>query len=381
MGINRVFHSHAKHRATPEELLSPGAIWSTESNNPVLRTQTTDATENSYERRSVGYDCGQNLSTAKYRAWPPRQLSLALQGGGSFGAFTWGVLDRLLQEPTISLDTISGASAGAVNAVLLACGLVEGGRKRAREKLDRFWKRITDDASLLSLMAIPNYPHSGTLGMFGRALSPAQFNPFDFNPLRRLLATEIDFSTLRHAASPKLLVAATRVRDGRLHIFRNNDITVDAVLASTCLPAIHRAVEIDGEAYWDGAYVANPPILQLVHESNAPHLLVVQLTPANDARIPVTNVDIDRRLDQIMFNSALNAEVAALDLARKVQATPKLLSLQMSRIAAENEIDGLALRSAGDLGRGFIKLLHEGGRRAADQWLSQLPQEMPTEIE
>src|SRR3981081_1989383 len=123
--------------------------------------------------------------------WPPRQLSLALQGGGSFGAFTWGVLDRLLQEPTISLDTISGASAGAVNAVLLACGLVEGGRKRAREKLDRFWKRITDDASLLSLMAIPNYPQPGTLGMFGRALSPAQFNPFDFNPLRRLLATEI----------------------------------------------------------------------------------------------------------------------------------------------------------------------------------------------
>src|ERR1700716_334858 len=176
MGVNRVFHSHAKHRATPEELLSPGAIWSTESNNPVLRTQTTDATANSYERRSVGYDCGQNLSTAKYRAWPPRQLSLALQGGGSFGAFTWGVLDRLLQEPTISLDTISGASAGAVNAVLLASGFVEGGRDGARARLRRFWRRVTEDASFRSLMLIGGFSPAGTSVSFGRGLSSARFD-------------------------------------------------------------------------------------------------------------------------------------------------------------------------------------------------------------
>jgi NTE family protein len=152
-------------------------------------------------------------------------------------------------------------------------------------------------------------------------------------------------------------------------------LTADAVLASTCLPAIHRAVEIDGEAYWDGAYAANPPLLPLVHESNAENLLLVQVTPANDPRVPTTSIDIDRRLDQIMFNATLNAELAALELARKHQPTSRLQALQLTRIAAENEIDGLVQRSPGDLGRRFVNLLHASGRRAADKWVSQLPEE------
>lgn len=308
------------------------------------------------------------------QSWPPSQLSLALQGGGSFGAFTWGVLDRLLEEPAISFDHISGASAGAVNAVLLACGLIEGGREGARAKLGKFWKRMTNDASLLSYMSMLGFPHSDALGMLGKAFAPNQVNPFDINPLRRALKLEVDFSILRDPDCARLLIATTRVRDGQLRIFRNHEITADAVLASTCLPAIHRAVEIDGEAYWDGAYVCNPPVLQLAHESRAASLLVVQVTPANDARVPTTSVDIDRRLDQIMFNSSLNTELAALDLARKNHPSPKLLALQLSRIAAENEIDGLIQRSAGDLGRGFVSLLHRSGRRAADRWISQAPE-------
>jgi NTE family protein len=308
------------------------------------------------------------------QSWPPSQLSLALQGGGSFGAFTWGVLDRLLEEPAVGFDHISGASAGAVNGVLLASGLIEGGREGARATLRRFWTKMTDDASLLSYMSMLGFPHSNALGMFGKAFSPNQVNPFDLNPLRDALKREVDFSTLRDRECARLLVATTRVSDGQLRIFRNHEITADVVLASSCLPMLHRAVEIGGEAFWDGAYAANPPVLQLVHESEAANVLVVQLTPAIDARVPTTSVEIDRRLDQIMFNSSLNTELAAVELARSNHPSPKLLALQLTRIAAETEIAGLVQRSAGDLGRGFVSLLHQSGRRAADKWLAQAPE-------
>jgi NTE family protein len=232
---------------------------------------------------------------------------------------------------------------------------------------------MTEEASFRSLMLIGGFSPAGTSVAFGRALSPAQFDPFDLDPLRRALATEIDFSALCDPICPKLLVATTRVRDGRLHIFRNKDIAVDVVLASTCPPLIHCAVEIEGEAYRDGGYVANPPLLQLVQDSEATDVLVVQITPAHDAYVPMTMAAIDRRLDQIMANSVLNTEIAALDLARDVAATPKLRSLRIFRIAAEDEIDGLAQRSAVDLGRGFIRRLHRSGRDAADHWLSRDP--------
>ena len=317
----------------------------------------------------------QEGSLAQSRIWPPRRLSLALQGGGSFGAFTWGVLDRLLEEPNCDLDTISGASAGAVNAVLLASGFVEGGREGARARLRRFWRRVTEDASFRSLMLIGGFSPAGTSVTFGRGLSPAQFDPFDLDPLRQALAAEIDFSAFGDPTCPKLLIATTRVGDGRLHVFRNKELTADVVLASTCPPLIHCAVEIEGEAYWDGGYAANPPVVQLVQDSEATDVLVVHITPTHDAYIPMTMAAIDRRLDQIMANSALNAEIAALDWARDVAATPKLRSLRVFRIAAEDEIDGLAQRSAVDIGRGFITMLHRTGRNAADRWLSRGPDE------
>src|SRR6202158_3011608 len=237
----------------------------------------------------------QEGSLAQSRIWRPRRLSLALQGGGSFGAFTWGVLDRLWEEPNCDLDTISGASAGAVNAVLLASGFVEGGREGARARLRRFWRRVTDEASFRSLMLIGGFSPAGTSVTFGRGLSPAQFDPIDLDPLRQALAMEIDFSALRDPICPKLLVATTRVRDGRPHIFRNKDITADVILASTCPPLIHCAVEIEGEAYWDGGYAANPPVVQLVQDSEATDVLVVQITPTHDAYVPMTMAAIERR--------------------------------------------------------------------------------------
>src|SRR5216684_8947833 len=316
----------------------------------------------------------QKRSLVQSRTWPPRRLSLALQGGGSFGAFTWGVLDRLLEEPDCEIDTISGASAGAVNGVLLASGFVEGGREGARTRLRRFWSRITEEASFRSLMLIGGFSPAGTSVTFGRGLSSARFDPFDLDPLRQALATEIDFSALRDPICPKLLVATTRVRDGRLQLFRNKDLTADVVLASTCPPLVHCAVEIDGDAYWDGGYAANPPLVQLVRDSEAKDVLVVQITPTRDAYIPITMAAIDRRLDQIVANSALNAEIAALDFARV--AAPKLRALRVFRIAAEDRIDGLAQRSAADIGSSFITMLHRTGREAADHWLARDPEEM-----
>jgi NTE family protein len=306
--------------------------------------------------------------------WPPRKLSLALQGGGTFTAFTWGVLERLLEEPDIAFDTISGASAGAINALLLACGLVEGGREGARRRLNRFWLRLMHEASFRSLMLVGGFSPAGSSVAFGPTLRSGQFDPFDLDPLRQVLSRDIDFATLRDPRSPRLLVAATQIRDGRQQVFGNDAITADVVLASTCPPLVHCAVEVDGDAYWDGGYGANPPLVRLLQESDARDVLVVQVTPSRDSYIPITMAAIDRRLDQIAANAALNAEIAAVEWVRQT-AMP---ALRLSRIAAEDEIEGLAQRSSTDLGSGFIRLLHRSGRDAADRWLRQATSPGPT---
>lgn len=309
------------------------------------------------------------------RQWPPQKLSLALQGGGAFAAFTWGVLERLLEEPAIAIDTVSGASAGAINALLLASGLAEGGREAARARLNRFWIRLMHEASFRSLMLIGGFSPAGSAVAFGPTLRSGQFDPFDLDPLRQALSREINFSALRDPRCPKLLIAATRIRDGQQQIFRNDAVTADVALASTCPPLVHCAVEIDGEAYWDGGLGGNPPLLRLAQETATSDLLIVQVTPARDSYVPITLAAIDRRLDQIAANAALNAEVAAIEWAQSQAAS----SLRLSRIAAEDFVDGLAQRSSTDLGRGFIRLLHRSGREAADRWLGQAAVAAPAE--
>jgi NTE family protein len=299
------------------------------------------------------------------RVWPPQKLSLALQGGGSFAAFTWGVLERLLEEPTCHFDCISGASVGAINATLLASGLVQGGREGARKQLARFWQRMTNETSFRSLMLIGGFSPAGSSVAFGPTLRSGHFDPFDLDPLREVLSRDIDFAALRAPECPKLRIAATRVRDGKQQIFDNASMSPDVLLASTCPPLVHCTVEIDGESYWDGGYGPNPPLVRVVQDSAASDLLVVQITPARDGYVPITAAAIDRRLDQITANAALNAELAALEWARAKGAT----STTIHRIAAEDEIDGLAQRNPADLGRGFIALLHGRGRSAADRWL------------
>jgi NTE family protein len=299
--------------------------------------------------------------------WPPQKLSLALQGGGTFAAFTWGVLERLLEEPSIAIDTISGASAGAINALLLASGFAEGGREGARARLNRFWIRLMHEASFRSLMLIGGFSPAGSSVAFGPTLRSGQFDPFDLDPLRQALSRDINFSALRDARCPKLLIAATRICDGQQQIFRNDAITADVALASTCPPLVHCAVEIDGEAYWDGGLGGNPPLLRLVQDTTSSEILLVQVTPARDSYVPITLAAIDRRLDQIAANAALNAEIAAIEWTQSHAAS----SLRLSRIAAEDFVDGLAQRSSTDLGRGFIRALHRSGREAAERWLGQ----------
>ncbi len=308
------------------------------------------------------------------RSWPPRRLSLGLQGGGSFSAFTWGVLDRLLDEDQCSFDTISGASAGAVNAVLLACGLVQGGREGARALLMQFWTRMMNDGSFRAPMLIGGYSPAGSSVAFGPTLRSGLFDPFDLDPLRQVLAKDIDFAALRADNCPKLLIGATRVRDGRQQIFRNQDITADVLLASTCPPLVHCAIEIDGESYWDGGYSTNPPLVSLVQDSETADVLVVQVTPTRDNYVPITMAAIDRRVDQIVANAALNAEIAALECHA---ASPSARPLRIHRIAAEDQIDGLAQRNAADLGHGFVTLLHRSGRSAASRWLKPSSERTP----
>ena len=317
-----------------------------------------------------------STSPRRARQWPPTHLSLALQGGGSFGAFTWGVLDRLLEDERIELDMVSGASAGAINGALLASGLAVGGRAEARAVLERFWRRASTAAPFISLAKMAMPAQTG-LGTFFRNLAPVQMNPFDLNPLRAMIETEVDFDAVRRSPL-RLMVSATRVRDGRLRIFQNDELDTDRLLASACLPQIHKTVWIDGEAYWDGGYVANPPLLHLVRDSGTDDVMVVRLTPTRIEDVPTSPRAITRRLDEIAFNSPLESEIAALEAitwrsrnewSEDTPSLRRLRALRLHTIAAEDSVEGLGKQSASDLDLAFLTRLRDAGRAATQDWI------------
>jgi NTE family protein len=308
----------------------------------------------------------------------PRLLSLALQGGGSFGAFTWGVLDRLLEPPAVALDAVSGTSAGAVNAVVLANGLAEGGPARAREGLERFWRRVSDAAAFRGLGRMAAV---AAVELAAHGVSPYQFNPLGLNPLRDILAAEIDFARLRAGSPVRLLIAATRVRDGRLRLFRDHEITLEAVLASASLPLFHHAVEIEGDWYWDGGYSANPPLRQLALDSRADDIMLVQITPEEQEGVPRLGPHITRRVNQITFNGPLRRDIEALaELCAFCRAEGflrsrlcrKLQRLRLHHLQAEHAVAGLRQASALDVDWPFLTRLKAGGRATADAWLADI---------
>jgi NTE family protein len=302
-----------------------------------------------------------------------KQLSLALQGGGAFGAFTWGVLDRLLEEEDLALDAISGASAGAINAVLLASGLAKGGPDEARASLERFWSSVGANAPKNLFL------HPELVVATAGQLSPYQFNPLELNPLRDLLAQEVDFEAIRTHSPVRLLVSATRVQDGAVRVFRTKAISLDVVLASACLPRLHHAVDIHGEPHWDGGYAANPPVIPLVGASRTSDVLLVQLIPTDYSGLPVTKSEIDKRLGQITFNAPLQKELEAIGLMKKLvrkEGAPtsrlgrKIDSLQLHHLFAEDHVHGLSQASVLNTDWSFLTNLRDQGRAAAEAWLA-----------
>lgn len=316
-------------------------------------------------------------------------VTLALQGGGSHGAFTWGVLDRLLEDGRIEIEGISGASAGAMNAVLLAHGFTCGGRDGARQALKDFWEGVETKAPFAAMTENPFSP-AGDNSMGGtttalktfmfmtRFFSPYQLNPFDVNPLHDILSSQVDFERLRADCKIELFVAATRVSTGTVRIFRTRDLSLDALLASACLPALHHSIEIDGEAYWDGGLTANPPLLPLLHHCLADELIMVLLHPAPGTETPNSVAEISRRLTEIGFTAGFFAELQGLALAQQDaqrawlslgQMQRKLRRFHMHLIDSPDYMSGLGTLSKANTHSSFIAALHSEGRRRAEQWL------------
>jgi len=313
----------------------------------------------------------------------PVSVDLGLQGGGAHGAFTWGVLDRLLEEPWLLFDGVSGTSAGAMNAVVMADGLAAGGPPQARVALERFWKRVSDAALLSPLRRGPleiitgrwtlDYsPVFAALDIAARVLSPYDVNPLGTNPLRQILADSVDFERLGRAPI-KVFVTATNVRTGRGRVFRNGDVTPDVLLASACLPTLFQAVEIDGEPYWDGGYSGNPTMVPLIRECSSSDTILVQINPIERPGTPRTAREIHNRLNEVAFNAVLIKELRAAALVRKA-ADPGSgegrlwANMRMHRISSDALIDlGYSSKLLAEWQ--FFRVLRDEGRKAAQAFL------------
>ncbi len=314
-------------------------------------------------------------------------VSLALQGGGAHGAFTWGVLDRLLDEPDLAIDGISGTSAGAINACVLAQGLLRDGRAGAKAELAAFWRAISElgAAAFNPYQTTPLHalarswnldwsPATIWLDMMAQVISPYQLNPLDHNPLRELLQARVDFEALRRATSPRLFVCATNVRTNRLRVFANTELSAEALLASACLPHLHRAVEIDGEHYWDGGYVGNPVLKPLIRQCQARDIILVQINPMLRKDLPISSRDIIDRLNEITMNAALMRELDTIDtISRLVRAgsltDPRYVEIRLHRIADPETMAGLGVSSKNNTSWAFLAYLRDAGRACADAWL------------
>jgi NTE family protein len=317
-----------------------------------------------------------------------KRINLALQGGGTHGAFTWGALDRLLEEDGIEFDGLSGTSAGAINGAIFALGLLEGGRDGAKAALERFWVALGAKFAVSPLRSTPiekalwgwDLTYSVAWNAFDtatRLLSPYQFNPFpmEFNPLRRALEQTLDLERLRQDKKAiRLFISATNVRTGKPKVFRREEITVDALLASACLPNIFKAVEIDGEAYWDGGYLGNPALWPLYHERMAADIVLVQLNPLLRQELPTTTTDILNRLNEISFNASLMSEIRAIDFVQRLLdggrlEQPRYRRIFLHIIEDEERMRKFKLSTKFNGDWDFLQTLRDYGREAADAFL------------
>ena len=315
---------------------------------------------------------------------PPRQretlaVDLALQGGGAHGAFTWGVLDRMLEEDGFEIAGISGTSAGAMNAAVLASGLATGGREGARRALETFWRAVADAARfspfrrspldvLLGRWTLDNSPLFVAMDIVSRVVSPYDLNPHGINPLADILAAVIDFEAIA-AGRLSLFVTATNVRTGRGRVFRNAELGPDVLLASACLPTLFQAVEIDGEDYWDGGYAGNPTMTPLIRETSALDTILVQINPVERVGTPRLARDILNRLNEVSFNAVPLKELRMMALLRRaahpVGEGERWANMRLHRVTS-NMMTDLGSSSKMNAEWAFLAMLRDEGRRAAE---------------
>ncbi len=309
-------------------------------------------------------------------------LDLALQGGGAHGAFTWGVLDRLLDEPDIDIQGISGTSAGAMNGAMLVYGSLHGGRKGAQELLTEFWESVAQIGAVYTQFknvfdTFEKMFHLQALDPFKAAqqmFSPYQSNPLNLNPLRDLLVKLIDIDAIQNSEHMRLFVTATNVETGQGRVFSCKDLTVDAIMASACLPFSYQAVEIDGVPYWDGGYVGNPVIWPLIYKTEASDILLVQINPLVRKGTPTKVEDIVNRINEITFNSSLIAEMRAINFVARLLEEEKIQDsrykkILMHRISMQDVVHNIDASSKMNTDINFLHDLRDKGREAASLWL------------
>lgn len=313
------------------------------------------------------------------------QLNLALQGGGSHGAFTWGVLDRLLQESTLEIVGVSGTSAGGINGALLVYGLLAGGASKAREVLDKFWRTNSAISSLSPLQPTlfdklfssgnmdfnPIYHYLRQLTFL---FTPEQLNPTNFNLLHNVLTSCIDFDIIQNREETKLFLSATNAKTSRIKVFSNKDITVDAVLASSCIPSMFKPVEIAGEYYWDGGYLGNPVLFPLFDHTDCNDVLIVQIDPTHYSDLPHTASEILDRATTMSFNSNLIREIRAVHFINKMVDTElythrKVKKINLHRIHTGDITSDLNSSSKANTSMQFLLYLHDSGYQMADEWI------------
>lgn len=348
------------------------------------KKKTSSSARNSSENSTKGSDKGSDK----------KRINLALQGGGSHGAFTWGVLDRFLEESELEIDSISGTSAGAMNAVVLADGFVNAeteGRTAAaasaREKLDVFWLAISKAARGSVIQRTPisrlmgRWSLSDSLGYhfsesMSRLFSPYQINPLNINPLRTLLESLVDFDAVNCCSSIHLFISATNVHTGRVKVFDRDQLSADVVLASACLPQLFKAVEIDGIPYWDGGYMGNPSLFPFRDHTETADIVVVQINPVERRETPRTPHEIQNRLNEISFNASLLKELRSIHFVTRLLDEGSLDESRYRRERihiVENQEELLPLGASSKLNAEweFLQHLKNIGRETADRWLEQ----------
>lgn len=313
-----------------------------------------------------------------------KMVSLALQGGGAHGAFTWGVLDALIEDGRIGFEAMSGASAGAMNAVVMVDGWLEGGPDGARAALSRFWNEVSLDGDLWPVQRgvvngfLDLWKNNPVVDFWTRALSTSPYvsNPLNVNPLRKALAKHVDFERLRGAATSAIYVSATNVWTGKLAVFEREVLSLDHLMASACLPTVFQAVEIDGVPYWDGGYLGNPAIYPLFQGAETRDVVLVQINPVERRETPRTREEIQNRLNEITFNANLMRELRAIDFVDRliddgVLGRNDYKSVLVHRIDGTGALDDYTAASRLDARLKMFERLRDTGRAAAKTWLAE----------